>query len=110
MVALMGHQGIDRALVASWLIGVNIAIEMCHRHPERVAGILAVAGVPGGTFSTMGGPLRIPRRMRKPIATRVAKLMRGTAGAPPPGAARPPAGPPPPLRGRPTRAPRPPAP
>jgi pimeloyl-ACP methyl ester carboxylesterase len=80
MVALMDDQGIERALVACWSIGVNIAFEMCHRHPERVAGILAVAGVPGGTFSTMGGPLRIPRRLRKPISTRVARLMRGTAG------------------------------
>lgn len=80
MVALMDDQGIDRALVACWSIGVNIAFEMCHRHPERVAGILAVAGVPGGTFSTMGGPLRIPRRLRKPIATQVAKAMRETAG------------------------------
>jgi pimeloyl-ACP methyl ester carboxylesterase len=48
MVALMDDQGIDRALVACWSIGVNVAFEMCHRHPERVAGILAVAGVPGG--------------------------------------------------------------
>jgi pimeloyl-ACP methyl ester carboxylesterase len=80
MVAVMDDQGLDRALVACWSIGVNIAFEMCHRHPERVAGILAVAGVPGGTFSTMGGPLRIPRRLRKPISTRVARLMRGTAG------------------------------
>jgi pimeloyl-ACP methyl ester carboxylesterase len=80
MVALMDDQGIDRALVACWSIGVNIAFEMCHRHPERVAGILAVAGVPGGTFSTMGGPLRIPRRLRKPISTRVARVMRDTAG------------------------------
>jgi pimeloyl-ACP methyl ester carboxylesterase len=80
MLALMDDQGIERALVACWSIGVNVAFEFCHRHPDRVAGILAVAGVPGGTFSTMGGPLRIPRRLRKPISTRVAKIMRATAG------------------------------
>jgi pimeloyl-ACP methyl ester carboxylesterase len=80
MLALMDDQGIDRALVACWSIGVNVAFELCHRHPDRVAGILAVAGVPGGTFSTMGGPLRIPRRLRKPLSTRVAKVMRGTSG------------------------------
>lgn len=73
MLALMDDQGIERALVACWSIGVNIAFEFTHRHPERVAGIMAVAGVPGGTFSTMGGPLRIPRRLRKPLSTRVAK-------------------------------------
>jgi pimeloyl-ACP methyl ester carboxylesterase len=73
MVAVMDAQGIERALVACWSIGVNVAFEFLHRHPERVAGIMAVAGVPGGTFSTMGGPLRIPRRLRKPISVRLAK-------------------------------------
>lgn len=73
MIALMDSQGIDRALVVCWSIGVNIAFEFAHRHPQRVAGIMAVAGVPGGTFSTMGGPLRIPKRLRKPIATSVLK-------------------------------------
>ena len=68
MVAVMDAEGIDRALVACWSIGVNIAFEMAQRHPDRVAGIMAVAGVPGGTFSTMGGPLRIPRRLRRPLA------------------------------------------
>jgi pimeloyl-ACP methyl ester carboxylesterase len=71
MLAVMNSQGIDKAVVACWSIGVNIAFEFAHRHPERVAGIMAVAGVPGGSFSTMGGPLRIPRRLRKPISTRV---------------------------------------
>ena len=73
MLALMDSQGIDSALVVCWSIGVNIAFEFAHRHPDRVAGIMAVAGVPGGTFSTMGGPLRIPRRLRKPISMRAAK-------------------------------------
>lgn len=76
MLALMDAEGMDRALVACWSIGVNIAFEFAHRHPDRVAGIMAVAGVPGGTFSTMGGPLGIPRRLRKPLATRGAKIGR----------------------------------
>ena len=73
MVAVMDAHGVERALVACWSIGVNVAFEMLRRHPERVAGIMAVAGVPGGTFSTMGGPLRIPRRLRKPLSVRIAK-------------------------------------
>lgn len=79
LIALMDHEGIERALVAGWSIGVNIAFEMAERHPDRVAGLMAVAGVPGGTFGTMGAPLRIPRRLRRPVATRAAKLLR-TAG------------------------------
>jgi pimeloyl-ACP methyl ester carboxylesterase len=76
MVALLDHEGIDRALVACWSIGVNVAFEFAQRHPDRVAGLMAVAGVPGGTFGTMGAPLRIPRRLRKPIATGAARLLR----------------------------------
>jgi len=78
-VALLDHLGIERALVACWSIGVNIAFELAERHPDRVAGLLAVAGVPGGTFATMGDPLRVPQRLRHPVATRVARAAR-TAG------------------------------
>lgn len=81
LVAVMDARGVERALVACWSIGVNVAFVFAQRHPSRVAGILAVAGVPGGTFSTMGGPLRIPRRLRKPISLRAAKLGR-RAGRP----------------------------
>lgn len=73
MVAVMDSQGVERALVACWSIGVNVTFELAHLHPERIAGIMAVAGVPGGTFATMGGPLRVPRRLRKPIALRLAR-------------------------------------
>ena len=76
LVALMDARGIERALVACWSVGVNVGFELAQRHPERVAGLLAVAGVPGGTFATMGGPLRIPRRLRHPLATRTARVSR----------------------------------
>jgi pimeloyl-ACP methyl ester carboxylesterase len=76
MLALMDSQGIEKALVVSWSLGVNIAFEFALEHPDRVLGILGVAGVPGGTFATMGGPLRIPRALRHSVATRAAKLGR----------------------------------
>ncbi len=79
MVALMDHEGIDRALVAGWSIGVNIAFEFTQRHPDRVAGLMAVAGVPGGTFGTMGGPWGVPHRLRRPLAIGAARALR-TAG------------------------------
>lgn len=74
MLALMDAQGIEQALVVSWSIGVNIAFEFALEHPERVLGILAVAGVPGGTFDTMGGPLRIPRTLRRPVSTGATRM------------------------------------
>jgi 3-oxoadipate enol-lactonase len=75
-VALLDAMGMERALVACWSIGVNVGFELALRHPDRVAGLMAVAGVPGGTFGTMGGPWGIPRRLRHPIATRVARTGR----------------------------------
>ncbi|MDP9101455.1 MAG: alpha/beta hydrolase [Actinomycetota bacterium] len=76
LLALMDHLGIERALVVGWSIGVNVAFEMAQRHPDRVAGLMAVAGVPGGTFATMGGPLRIPRAWRRTFSTGVARVAR----------------------------------
>jgi pimeloyl-ACP methyl ester carboxylesterase len=73
LVALLDARGLDRVLVTSWSMGVNMAFELALLQPDRVAGILAVAGVPGGTFATMGGPLRVPRRLRHPLSVRIAR-------------------------------------
>ena len=72
-VAVLDARGIERAVVVCWSVGVNVGFELSRRHPDRVAGVLAVAGVPGGTFATMGGPLRVPRRLRHPLATGTAR-------------------------------------
>ena len=75
-LAVMDHAGVDRAVVAGWSIGVNTAFELAHRHPERVSGLLAVAGVPGATFASMLGPLRVPRPMRAPITLGLSYVIR----------------------------------
>jgi pimeloyl-ACP methyl ester carboxylesterase len=59
--------GWDRAFVVAWSLGVNVSFELAARHPERVAGLLSVAGVPGGTFDTLFAPLFVPRPARKPV-------------------------------------------
>lgn len=72
--AVMDAYGVDRAVVIGWSVGVNVAFEAALREPERVAGVLAVAGVPGGTFEALLHPL--PRFLR-PRAGRVGShLMR----------------------------------
>lgn len=60
-IAILDDAGVSSVVIASWSIGVTVAFELAARHPDRVTGILAVAGVPGNTFSTMLAPLHVPR-------------------------------------------------
>lgn len=74
LFAVMDAYGVDRAVVIGWSVGVNVAFEAALRDPERIAGVLAVAGVPGGSFEALLHPL--PRFLR-PRAGRVGShLMR----------------------------------
>jgi pimeloyl-ACP methyl ester carboxylesterase len=75
-LSVMDHFGIDRAVLVGWSMGVNTAFEIAVRHPERVSGIFAVAGVPGDTFATMLGPLRLPRPAAKAVATNIARVLK----------------------------------
>ncbi len=73
-LAVMDFYGVDRAVVIGWSVGVNIAFEAALRDQRRIAGVLAVAGVPGATFEALLHPL--PRVLR-PRAGRVGShLMR----------------------------------
>ena len=74
-VAVLDDAGTDACAVAGWSIGVNTAFELAVTHPSRVRGLFAVAGVPGGTFSSMGAPLMIPRPLRKPISVGVVRAL-----------------------------------
>ena len=74
-LAVLDDANVAACVVAGWSIGVNTAFELAVLHPSRVTGIFAVAGVPGGTFSSMGAPLMIPRVVRKPIAVGVTRVL-----------------------------------
>lgn len=92
-LAVLDDAGVDKCVVAGWSIGVNTAFELAVRHPERVSGLFALAGVPGGTFSSMGAPLFIPRILREPIGVNVARAMKHAGPALTPVARRIPMGP-----------------
>ncbi len=66
--ALMEKMGWDRAVVVGWSIGVNVAFEMAKREPDRVAGIVALAGVPGGTFESGFASLMVPKPLRRHVS------------------------------------------
>lgn len=76
-IAVMDEAGIESAVVAGWSHGVTVAFELAARFPERVDGILAVAGVPGDTFATMLAPFKVPPVLAKQLMgglTRSAKI------------------------------------
>ena len=80
-VAVLDDAGVDACAAMGWSIGVNTMFELAVTHPERVTGLLAVGGVPGDTFASMGAPMFIPRPLRKPIAVNLARMMK-LAGKP----------------------------
>lgn len=76
-LAVMDDAGIESAVIASWSAGVTVAFELAARFPDRVDGILAVAGVPGNTYATMLAPFKVPPIIAKRIMgnlTHAAKL------------------------------------
>src|SRR5689334_8382742 len=80
-IAVLDDAGIEACPVMGWSMGVNTAFELAFLHPDRVTALFAVAGVPGGTFSSMLAPLRVPRFARAAITVNAARLMR-TFGKP----------------------------
>lgn len=59
-LAVVNAAGWDRYLVVGWSLGVNIALELA-AEDERVAGVLAIAGLPGGSYDAMLPLSVIPR-------------------------------------------------
>ena len=68
--AVLDAFGVPSATLVGWSLGVNVAFELALEDPARVAGVLAVAGVPGGSFSSLYAPLGVPR----PLRTRIGHL------------------------------------
>src|SRR6476660_9090871 len=75
-LSVMDHFGVDRAVLMGWSMGVNTAFELAVRHPERVSGLFAVAGVPGDTFATMLGPLHLPHLVARALTVNLSRAMR----------------------------------
>ncbi|MBZ5733073.1 alpha/beta hydrolase [Nocardioides sp. TRM66260-LWL] len=75
-LSVMDHFGLERPVLMGWSMGVNTAFELAFRHPERVAGVFAVAGVPGDTFATMLGPLHLPHPVARALTVNATRLLR----------------------------------
>ena len=83
-VAVLDDAGVNACPAMGWSIGVNTMFELAVTHPERVTGLLAVAGVPGDTFSSMLAPLRVPSLLAERVmlgVARTAQLLDRPVGA-----------------------------
>ncbi|MGH3361422.1 MAG: alpha/beta fold hydrolase [Nocardioides sp.] len=75
-LSVMDHFAVDRAVLMGWSMGVNTMFELAVERPERVSGLFAVAGVPGDTFSTMLGPLRVPRTVARALTVNLSRVLK----------------------------------
>lgn len=66
---------VPEAVLIGWSLGVNVAFELALEDPGRVRGVLAVAGVPGGSFSSLFAPYGVPRRLREPVGRVSSRLL-----------------------------------
>ena len=80
-LAVAEAAGLESFTVVAWSIGVNVAFELALRCPARVGALLCVAGVPGGTFEAMFGPLRGAARARHAAALGTARALRAAGPA-----------------------------
>jgi len=76
-LAVVEDAGWDRYLVVGWSLGVNIALELA-AEDERVAGVLALAGVPGGTFDEMLPLPFVPRDVAVSLVGFATALLQAT--------------------------------
>jgi len=67
--------GLPSAAAVGWSLGVNVAFELALEEPGRLNGVLAVAGVPGGSFSSLFAPFGVPRRLRAPAGRLGSRLL-----------------------------------
>lgn len=92
-LSVLDHFDVDRAVLMGWSIGVNTMFELAVRHPARALALFAVAGVPGDTFSTMLGPLRLPRLAARALTVNLSRGLSLVGGALTPLTTRLPVGP-----------------
>jgi len=78
-LAVVDDAGWERYLVVGWSLGVNIALELA-AVDDRVAGVLALAGVPGGTAQAMLPLPSVPRDVATSLVSFATAVLQ-TSGA-----------------------------
>ncbi|MEU4803578.1 alpha/beta hydrolase [Actinosynnema sp. NPDC023587] len=66
-VAVLDDGGVERCVVVGWSMGVTVAAGLALRHPDRVSGLLLVAGAAGDSFAGTVGVPGLPEDVRRLI-------------------------------------------
>jgi pimeloyl-ACP methyl ester carboxylesterase len=74
-LAVLDDAGVERAVLMGWSVGVTTAVELARQHPERVRGLLLVAGPPGDVFGGMLGGLGLPVWLRRALLTQAGQVL-----------------------------------
>jgi len=56
-IELLEHEGFDRFPIVAWSMGVQVALELYRRIPERITGLALLNGVSGNLYRTAFGKL-----------------------------------------------------
>ncbi|MBB5955420.1 pimeloyl-ACP methyl ester carboxylesterase [Saccharothrix tamanrassetensis] len=75
-LAVLDDAGIERCVVLGWSMGVTVAAELALRHPDRVSGLMLVAGAPGDSFASVLGVPGLPEDVRRLIGVSSASALR----------------------------------
>jgi 3-oxoadipate enol-lactonase len=73
--AVLDAWDMPSATLIGWSLGVNVAFELALEESSRVRAVMAVAGVPGGSYSSLFAPYRVPRRLRTPMGRLGSRLL-----------------------------------
>jgi 3-oxoadipate enol-lactonase len=73
--AVLDAFDMQSATVVGWSLGVNVAFELALEDPGRVRAVLAVAGIPGGSYSSLFATYGVPRRLRAPMGRFSSRLL-----------------------------------
>jgi pimeloyl-ACP methyl ester carboxylesterase len=73
--AVLDAYGMRSATVVGWSLGVNVAFELALQDPARVRAVLAVGGIPGGSYSSLFAPYGVPRPLRARLGRLSSRLL-----------------------------------
>ncbi len=73
--AVLDAFDLPSATVVGWSLGVNVAFELALEQSSRVRSLLAVAGVPGGSFAALFAPYGVPRPLRPRVGRLSTRLL-----------------------------------